>query len=389
MPNHERSAPATVEPLKAAFLGGSDLSAVGRTHRIAIELDNHFTVSAGCFSKNRDVNERTGRVYGVPPECVYDDLDDLLHSARHGLDVIVVLTPTDQHARHVVRCVEAGIPVICEKALATSSDEVQTIRSARDANNGFVLVTYNYLGYPMLRELRQMIQRGDLGRIQQVHVEMPQEGFERVDEHNQPLMPQAWRLRDSFVPTISLDLGVHLHMLTYYLIGERPVSVVALSSTYGNFEQIVDNVSCIAKYSGGVTSNIWYSKTALGERNGLTVRLFGDRGSAKWIQENPEYLYCADNHGRKRVIDRASPGVSVANQARYTRFKAGHPAGFIEAFANYYEDAANALRRYRDTGRQEDDDNCFGVDAAHEGLRLFESIAASSESQRWEGLLQP
>jgi predicted dehydrogenase len=215
---------------------------------------------------------------------------------------------------------------------------------------------------------------------------MPQEGFERLTENGDPIVPQEWRLRDGFVPTISLDLGVHLHMLTCYLTGEKPVSVVASSSTYGNFGQIVDNVSCIAKYSGGITSNIWYSKTALGERNGLNVQLFGDRGSAKWVQEYPENLHIANNHGSRWVVDRASPGVTVANQSRYTRFKAGHPAGFIEAFANYYCDAADALTRYRSTGRQVDYEDCFGVEEAYEGLRLLESIAASSESERWESL---
>jgi predicted dehydrogenase len=377
---------ALPEPLKAAFLGGSYLSAIGRTHRIAIELDNHFELIAGCFSLDRVVNERTAQEYGIPREHVYNDLDMLLQSEMQEIDVIVVLTPTDQHAGQVARCLDAGIPVICEKSLATSSDEVRDIKMAKESSDGFLLVTYNYLGYPMLRELRHMVRQGELGRIQQVHVQMPQEGFERLTENGDPIVPQEWRLRDSFVPTISLDLGVHLHMLTYYLTGEKPLSVVASSSTYGNFGQIVDNVSCIAKYSGGVTSNIWYSKTALGERNGLKVQLFGDRGSAKWVQEYPENLHIANNQGSRWVVDRASPGVTVANQSRYTRFKAGHPAGFIEAFANYYCDAADALTRYRKTGRQEDYEDCFGVEEAYEGLRLLESIAASSVSERWESL---
>ena len=371
-------------PLRVAFLGGSTASAVGRTHRVAIEMDQRFNLVAGCFSSDPAANELTADTYGVPSDRLYGDLETLLHNESSSLAALVVLTPTDQHAKQVVRALEAGVPVVCEKALATSSREILTIKQARDSNHGFLAVTYNYLGYPMLRELRHMIRKGVLGSIQQIHLEMPQEGFERVSEDNRPLVPQEWRLRDSFVPTISLDLGSHLHMMTYYLTNRHPLSVVAASSSFGNFPQIVDSISCIAKYPEGMVSNIWYSKTALGERNGLQVRVFGDRGSARWVQETPESIQFADNRGNKSLIDRASPGLAVANQARYTRFKPGHPAGFVEAFANYYYDIADALIRFRAGQAETLPAECFGLEQAHEGLVLLESISRSASSGSWE-----
>ncbi len=375
---------AVKPPLKLAFLGGAHTSAVGRTHRIAIETDGRFQLVAGCFSTREWLNRETAEQYRVPAERVHRNLDELLEKEVGNIDAILILTPTDQHAKQVIRCLDAGFPVICEKALATSSKDVADIKDAVDRNRGFLMVTYNYLGYPMLRELRHMVRNGRFGRIQQVHVEMPQEGFERLNADDRPIVPQDWRLRDGFVPTISLDLGVHLHMMTRYLTDQRPLSVVATSGTYGNFAQIVDNVSCIAQYTDNLLSNLWYSKTALGQRNGLKVRLFGERGSAEWVQEYPENLHVADNHGNKWLIDRASPQISVANQPRYTRFKAGHPAGFIEAFSNYYFDVADALIGHLDNGHTPAAlDECFGVEEALEGLRMLEAIATSSKSQAW------
>ena len=162
----------------------------------------------------------------------------------------------------------------------------------------------------------------------------------------------------------------------------RDRSIGASSSTYGNFPGVVDNVSCIVRYSGNLTCNVWYSKTALGYRNGLKLRLFGDRGAAEWLQENPEYLSVTDRHGTKSILDRASGQTREACLPRYTRFKVGHPAGFIEAFANYYSDVAEALAAHLD-GLPASGPYVFGVDEALQGILLLQAIADSSAKRVW------
>jgi predicted dehydrogenase len=374
---------AAATPFNVAFLGGAHSSAVGRTHRVAIEMDRRFKLVAGCFSRNAEANICTAQQYGVLSDRTYASLDHLLEREAGQIDAVHILTPTDQHMPQVLQCIRAGVPVICEKALANSSAEAEEIREELKKRDGFLAVTFNYLGYPMLRELKSMVEQNVFGKIQQLHIEMPQEGFSRVTHDGKPIVPQDWRLRDGIVPTISLDLGVHLHMIARYLTGEKPLKVVASSDTYGNFPQIIDNVSCIAKYSNNLHCNIWYSKTIIGQRNGLKLRLLGEKGSADWIQENPEQLFVADNLGRRYMVDRASSEVKVCNQARYTRFKAGHPAGFIEAFANYYSDVADSLALYLRQQRPFANADCFGVQEALEGLYLLEAISASSKSQSW------
>lgn len=370
--------------LRVAFLGGAYDSAVGRSHRIAIEMDQYFELVAGCFSRNQEKNLNSARLYGVESERVYTSLDSLItHEVSH-IDCIVILTPQDQHFEHIKSCLQAGIPVVCEKALVCSYSEAAEIKKMITNNHGYLAVTYNYTGYPMVRELKRMIESGLLGTLQQIHIEMPQEGFARLSAEGVPISPQEWRLRDGYIPTISLDLGVHLHMMVKFLTGESPEELVAVSASRGNFSGIVDNVNCLVKYTNDLDCNVWYSKTALGCRNGQRLRVFGDLGSVEWVQEAPEYLHYSDNTGGKYTLDRTSKNTRVANQLRYQRFKAGHPAGFIEAFANYYVDVAETLREYQRTKKAYSGDYVFGIDESIEGLQMLDAIARSSVSRKWE-----
>jgi predicted dehydrogenase len=370
--------------LKVAFWGGGYDSAIGRTHRIALEMDQRFELVAGCFSRNLEKSRDSALKYGIDPRYAYSDIRDLINQSTEKIDGIIILTPQDQHFLHVVDCLNAGFPVISEKALVCSSIEALEIQELLEKKNGFLAVSYNYTGYPMIRELRRMIKSGWLGKIQQINIEMPQEGFARLTQDNKPIVPQSWRLFDGVIPTLSLDLGVHLHMMVRFLTDANPLEVVAVSSSRGNFQQIIDNVSCIVHYSRGIDCSIWYSKTAFGNRNGLRLRVFGDQGAAEWIQENPEYIFYSDNVGGKFSLDRTSKDVQIANQPRYQRFKAGHPAGFIEAYANYYFDVADSLSNFNKFKLSELNEFAFGIHESLEGLRMLEAIARSSTTKKWE-----
>lgn len=365
--------------LKLAFLGGGINSAVGCTHRIAIEMDKRYELVAGCFSRHEDINIKTCEEYGVNPQRLYRDLEELIINEKNNIDAICILTPTPNHRNEVINCIKNGIPVICEKALAISSAQAVEIKKALEDHNGFLVVTYNYTGYPMLRELKNMIKKNKLGKINQVHIEMPQETFVKVDKEGNPQKPQKWRLEDNEFPTISLDLGTHTHDITSFLTNEYPLELVAVQNSFGSFKEVADNVISIVQYTNDIVSNIWYSKSALGDRNGLKVRIYGEKGSAQWYQMDPENLYFNDNKGNRSIIDRASENTSISKELRYNRFKAGHPSGFIEAFANYYCDIADLLH-----GKTKNDDRyVFGIDEAIEGLKMLEAISRSSKSKCW------
>ena len=221
------------QQFRLAFLGGAPNSAVGYAHFVAARMDGLWNLKAGAFSRHADVNRNAGEVYGVKTAHVYKSVGGLLDREKDSLDAVVLLTPTPLHYEMVQECLKAEIPVICEKALSTSSAEAREIQSLCNQKKGFLAVIYNYSGYPMVRELRRMIREGILGDILHFQAEMPQEGFLRVDDNGNKPIPQDWRKKDGQVPTLHLDLAVHLHELVHYLTGLKPMEVVADQSSRG------------------------------------------------------------------------------------------------------------------------------------------------------------
>jgi predicted dehydrogenase len=357
-------------PLRLGFIGGGLNSAVGLTHQIAAQMDGHFQLCAGCFSRNREISHATGTAWGLKTDEIFDSPESLL-AGSDRLDAVAILTPTPAHRDILLQCAQTGLQVICEKSLAVDMREIGEIEATFSAGEERLFVTYNYTGYPMIRELRAQIRQGLLGKIQQVMVEMPQEGFLRKNAAGAISMPQAWRTRDGVIQTVSLDLGVHLHQLVSYLIAENAMDVYATGRRFGGIERILDTIHCVANYTGDVVCNYWYGKAALGYRNGLRIRVFGSRGAAEWHQAEPEFLKISNDKGGWFVLDRTHPDSLEANKERYQRFKAGHPAGFIEAFANHYTDLATWITERKNR------EHVFGLSWAKEGCTFLEGVSRS------------
>lgn len=368
--------------LRLGFVGGGSNSAVGRTHSVASQMDGRWEVVAGAFSRHPDINRQTGDTWGVDAGRVYDRWTDLVRDEAGTLDAVVVLTPTPQHDEQVSALLAAGFDVISEKALATSSHSALELHRQALEHRRFLGVTFNYSGYPMVRELRAKVRSGELGRIVAINIEMPQEGYLRLNAEGQPIQPQEWRQHDGAIPTLSLDLGTHVHHLVDFLLGAEPIELVATQAHHGAVSTVADYVSCIARYPDDVDVNMWYGKCALGHRNGLRIRVYGEQCAAEWTQTNPEELRMADAAADVRIVDRVSPGISVASNARYERFKAGHPAGFLEAFANLYCDLADSLIAFTERGARASE-FVFGAVEAANGLRMLETIARSSKDRSW------
>ncbi|MCL2766149.1 MAG: Gfo/Idh/MocA family oxidoreductase [Peptococcaceae bacterium] len=370
------------KPLKIGFIGGGVNSAVGYTHFAASQMDGRWVLQAGCFSRDNEQNAMSAYRYGVPDSRRYPTWQEMLSDERGMLDAVAVLLPTPSHFSIVRECLSQNIPVICEKSLAMDHEQGIQLMDICQQKNSFLAVTYNYSGYPMVRELRNQIRNNSLGRILHFQIEMPQEGFIRVDAQGNRFIPQQWRLEDGKIPTIYLDLASHIHYLVHYLIDEKPLEVMAIQSSNGWFTDIVDNVSAICNYTNGIQGQIWFSKSAIGNRNGLRIRIYGSQGSAEWIQANPEEMLLSYADGTRKIIDRGG-NTDVAGSQRYTRFKSGHPAGFIEAFANLYCDIADALSLYQKEGGWSSGE-VFGAELACEGLRFVEAMHLSAISRKME-----
>ncbi len=378
------------EPFNIAFIGGGINSAVGYAHFVSTRLDGFFNLVAGCFSKNEQINFATGEKYSIERSRIYKSWIDLLNCEKGNVDAIVVLTPIPNHLEIVSKAISLGFPVICEKSLTTSLQKTKLLKDIIRENNGHLFLTYNYSGYPMVRELKSQISLGKLGELHQIMIEMPQENFIKSPFKKEELKVQKWREIDYEISTISLDLGTHLHHLINFITnGSKPLSVVANLCHNGKISKVIDNANALIKYENNILVNGWYSKVALGHRNGLKIRVFGSKGSAEWYQMNPEILNLTDKYGNLMQLDRSTSSTIEATKERYQRFKPGHPGGFIEAYANIYMDIYNALSSLHKNEQKIDKPNfpLIGIDQEIISMKLMESIEISSINSNWVPLI--
>lgn len=351
--------------LNLGFLGGGLNSAIGYTHFAASHMDGLFNVAAGCFSRDADTNIATAQKFGVQVDRTYADVNALLAGEANTLDAICVITPTPHHLESVSAILEAGIPVICEKALATSAENASKMVASAASKQLTLAVTFNYIGYPMVREAKAIIDSGALGALQHLAIEMPQESF-----LTEGACPQAWRREDYDIPCVSLDLGVHVvHLADFLSGGLAHEAVFSAEGRYGDIPDVVDTVYTTLRLEGGVLANLSWGKAALGYRNGLSFRVFGSKGSLFWNQMSPELLVYNKKDGQRHIVDRGQMGLIEANKGRYNRFKAGHPSGFIEAFANIYADLYECL-----SGKASVGDAALSGEVALGGLRTLSAI---------------
>ena len=209
------------------FIGGGISSSIGNAHFMASQLDGRWKVVSGFFSRDIDISRETANIWNIEQSRAYSSLSDFIESEISVLDAVVVLTPAPNHVDVIISLLKAGIPIICEKPIVSSVKEAELIQEQLKKTPNFLAVTYNYSGYPMVREIRELVKNGKLGEIQKIHFEMPQEGFIRNSPVTKKLSPpKGWRLQDGAIPTICLDLGVHLHHLANFITNKNPQNVM-------------------------------------------------------------------------------------------------------------------------------------------------------------------
>lgn len=359
---------------KIGFLGGGLNSVGGYTHFVASQMDKRFEVEAGVFSRNPKINKATAEYWNI--KRVYESIDDFIENERNKLDAMVVLLPTPKHLEAVEKMLSYNIPIICEKPLFYSLKEFERIENFYNLEDKFLVVTYNYIAYSILLELRKMVLGGKLGEIINIHLEMPQESFltppKSVD------YPPVWRKKDGVIPGILLDLTSHLFSLSYFLTEQRIKKVFSQFKKFSSYN-VVDDVKVIADYNDGATGFFWVSKTALGNRNGLKLSVYGREASAIWVQEEPEKLYINKKDGIRSILDRGS-NLEISKIKIFNRMIPGHPSGFIEAFANLYFEIANALEAFFSDKDYKKIPLIWTFEKEKENFKFLDAVVRSAES---------
>ena len=368
--------------LKVGFIGGGLDSAIGRAHFAAINIDRKYSLDAGMFSIDNAINLESSAFYGVDSTRTYHDISSFLEAEGKKLDAVMVLSPTPLHFEHINQVFDAGLPVISEKSLCAQSKDALTLAQRVANERQFLSVTFTYTGYPIVREIRRMIAQGELGELLACHVEMPQESFIRANSEGGKPNPQKWRQLDYEIPSVTLDLGSHVINLIEFITSNLVRKISAIAKHSGEVAQLIDNVMAIGELQSGTPISLNWNKVSLGKRNGLALSIYGSLGALSWEQENPEYLRFTGKDGATQILDRSHPRMKTAAEPRYQRFKVGHPAGYIEAFANLYHDIAIDLTDFKLGEKRKNPFTHDAENSAH-GLKVLEALHESAKSQRW------
>ena len=365
--------------LKYAMIGGANGSFIGPIHRSAVRLDNLAVLVAGCFSRDAKANAATGEENSVAPERIYSDWKSLIAAERGKIDFLAVCTPNSSHYEIAKAALSAGINVMCEKPLSLTLKEARTLAALAKRKDRVLGIPFTYSGSPMVKLARDLVAKGELGDICKVHVEYLQGSFRKID-FTRPLDKRnRWKMNplESGPSCVVADIGVHAAHLVEYVCGLEIKEVLADLTSFAPGNKLDDDASVLMRLDGGAKAVILTSKIATGEENGLRVRVYGEKASLHWNQENPNelvvrYPFKPDCVYRRKAS--SSCDISPASQ-RASRIPAGHPEGFIEAFANHYDEFCLAVRGFE--GRD--------YPKAEDGVRTMRFVEAVLKSARAKG----
>ena len=365
-----------IQPLRIGIIGGGANSAIGPSNVAAIRLDGNYRIGPCVFSHQEDENRRSHYDYGLPWSGHAGYLGEWLDQNRDEFDLLALLTPSIDHASYIKEIASRGLAFVTEKPVACSLEEVHAVETAlSEAGAIEARFVHNYSGYPMFREMVLRLNEVRIGPLHSVRVEMPSDSFARERVIGKP---QIWRQSDPQVPMIMLDLGTHMHHLVRMAVGKWKARVRARMHQLVNGLGVIDNVEIWEERSDGISVSYWMSKAHLGEKNGLRIAVYGRNGALIWHQMDPDHLIETDIDSNLTVVNR---GAISAEASSRDRFKAGHPTGFIEAFASYYSDLAEDILAAQSNGSRSR--WIRPIQDAFDGIRFLEAAARSHHTGEW------
>ncbi|MDE0958542.1 MAG: Gfo/Idh/MocA family oxidoreductase [Planctomycetota bacterium] len=370
--------------VRIGMIGGGQGAFIGGVHRIALRMDDAFELVAGCFGRDPKNTIATGEELGLDPARCYPTWEALIEGesrlpADQRIEAISIVTPNHVHHAPAKAAMEAGFHVICDKPLCISQEQADDLASTVEKSGMVFALTHNYSASPMVREARERIARGELGTIRKVYVEYLQGWLsDKLEESGQK---QAdWRTdptRSGPVGALG-DIGTHAHQLLEFVTGERVTSIYAILDTFVEGRALDDDDMILLKMANGATGTLCSSQVCFGKENGLKLRIFGTEGAIEWEQEHPNDLKVTGTDQSMTTI-RTATAAAGEESASLTRTPAGHPEGYLEAFANIYRAFARAVR-----GQDQPLADPFPtIEDGVRGIQFIGAALLSSEENRW------
>lgn len=375
--------------LNYGMVGGDLKAFIGEVHRKAINFDTRAKLVAGAFSSDLKLAKETAIAYGVDPSRTYDNYLEMAEkeSLREDkIDFVSICTPNFLHYEIAKTFLLHNINVVCEKPLCFTLEEAKELEKIAKERKLVFAITYTYTGYTMTKIAKEMIKKGKIGNIISVNVEYLQDWLLNAldKDNNKELGLSVWRSDPKYsgISNSIGDIGTHAENLVHYVTGLNIKKLIATKDNYGLALELNSNM--LIEYDNGVHGSLWCSQVTAGYLNGLTLRVFGDKGSIVWHQEEPDYLYFTPSQEPTKKLTRGSAYLKEYQASKYSRLPVGHPEGLYIAFANIYKNVITTILKKKNKEELTKEDLDFqNVSDGVDGVKFIHKAIESSNINCW------
>ena len=383
--------------IRMGMVGGGEGAFIGGVHRIAAAIDGQIELVCGAFSSDPERSRRSGEALYLDPKRVYPDFKTMILTekklpADKRMDIVSIVTPNHVHFAPAKMALENGFHVICDKPLSFSLKEAEELEKVVEKTGMLFALTHNYTGYPMVKQARQMIKEGAIGKIRKVVVEYPQ-GWLSTKREAEQSKQADWRVdpKRSGIGGALGDIGTHAENLSEYMTGLKITELFADISTFVEGRLLDDDANILLRFENGAKGILHCSQISAGEENDLNIRVWGEKGGLEWHQENPNSLIIKWLDKPKEILRTGQgflypkmPPPEVANA--HTRVPGGHPEGYLEAFANVYRNFAAHIQAQLEGKPQNEMLDYPSVSDGVRGMKFIYKTVESSKKNKWISL---
>ena len=370
--------------LKLGIIGGGPGSWIGNIHRIASRIDNKYKICAGSFSRNLKVSNSFGASLNLEKNRCYSSyktMADAEYKRDDGIDIVAIMTPPGSHQVIAEYFIKKKFHVISDKPFASTYTQAKKLYSTIKGNKKIIYgLTHNYSAYPMVRMAKKLVKDGKIGDIEFINVEYVQDWSKGivVNKKNSKKIFR-WKLDKKIVGSSAVlnEIGTHAYHLANYISGLKGSSLFADIKKYSKKINLDNNAQVLLNYENGAKGILWTCISARGGNYGLRIRIFGSKGSLEWIQNDPNYLKLNPAKGAVKILEKAFHEADFSKN--FARVKPGHPEGYVDAFANIYNEVADHINS-KNKKRE------YYYPTAYEGLltaKFIQTCLDSSKQKKW------
>lgn len=376
--------------IRMGMVGGGRGAFIGNVHRMAAALDGQIELVCGAFSSNPEKSKLSGADLYLDPSRIYGSYTEMIEKEKtmpedERMDFVSIVTPNHVHFGPSKMAIENGFHVVCDKPLCYDLEEAYALQKVVEGSDRIFALTHNYTGYPMVKQAKYMISNGDLGKIKKVVVEYPQ-GWLSTHLEASDQKQAAWRTdpKRSGIAGAMGDIGTHAENLAEYMTGLKIESLCADISILVPGRLLDDDGNVLLRFDNGARGILYASQISAGEENNLSIRVYGEKGGLEWHQMEPNTLKVRWLDQPQQVL-RTGVGDLHASTQAHTRIPAGHPEGYLEAFANIYRNVAECIRAKIEG--KEVDPVYLDFPTIKDGVRgmefIYKVIESGKSDQKW------